>query len=150
MRALTDISTPVHPPNDHSSVRYIDVPGTKISTFNFHKSFFCLQRDPPKCPGSPLLEPREEGVPSPFGRMTLQPGWAGGWVSAQLGLCPPLSLSGRPQEPCASPWGSQPGPTPLHSWNPALPRFSLPPHCLTPCAPFSRWTLRWGSKLIFD
>lgn len=112
MRALTDISTPVHPPNDHSSVRYIDVPGTKISTFNFHKSFFCLQRDPPKCPGSPLLEPREEGVPSPFGRMTLQPGWAGGWVSAQLRLCPPLSLSGRPQEPCASPWGSQPGPTP--------------------------------------
>lgn len=51
----TDISIPGPSPNDHSSVKYIDVPGTQISTFNFHKSFFCLQRDPPNFPELPLL-----------------------------------------------------------------------------------------------
>ena len=59
---LTDISNPVRSPNDHSSVKYIDVPGTQISAFNFHKSFLCLQRDPPECPGLPLLEFGGEGV----------------------------------------------------------------------------------------
>lgn len=62
MGALTDTSLPVQSPDDRSSVRYIDGPGTEISMFNFHKSFFCLQRDPPKCPGLPLLALGGEGI----------------------------------------------------------------------------------------
>lgn len=115
-----------------------DVPRTQIPTSNFHKSFFCLQRPPPKRPGLPLLVTWgwRRGCSGSLGRRSLQAGW-------HRRLCSLRALSSRPsKESLASPQGSPQGPTePPLSPEPSSESSHLP-YCLTPCVPFFMWALR--------
>lgn len=147
MGDLTDISIPVHSPNDHSSVRYIDVPGTQISTLNFHKSFLCLQRDPPECPGLPKLEFGGEGVLGLSRGLHFNLGGQEERFQVMTAISCPRSQESQRSPVLVFPDPRQDLPASLCPWNPALSGCSLLPHCLTLHAPFFRWTLRWHSRL---